>query len=382
MPYTSSESSTFILSQGYPVTMFIFSKMSRQICLQFTNFFLSSLLIFTLIFLVSDFLSNSSEFQAVSRLETAQYYFYMLPEIIYRMIPVATLAGVIFSIAMLQRTNELIALFSLGVSLWQVASVLLILATGTSLLTIIVGDQWVPRAVQEKNYLLYNQIKKKPGFYSMVKTGRIWYKVRDTIFYIQTLNPKTNTGEGLKMFVIGPQWQILQMLEAKKIEMKKDQWILKDGVITVFSPGSQFPVMSDFDEKTIPMGEEASSLAEIAKPSEVLSMSELRRFILKNRAAGLDTLRYEVDYFGKWSFAFAGCIMSMLAIPFGVKRGRSGGVMGSIGIVLGLVFIYWTFYSSGMALGYYGRVPAFFAATFPSLVMLVFGIWGIQRIRL
>lgn len=305
----------------------------------------------------------------------------MLPEIIYRMIPVASLVGVLFTLSQLQRTNELTALFSLGVSLWQVGGVLLFWAGMTSSLALLAGDRWVPRAIQEKNHLYFNQIQKRPGFYSMVKTGRIWYKVRDTIFYIQTLNSSTNTAEGLKMFIIGPDWRLLQMIEAKTVVLSKENWVLKNGVTTVFSPGSQFPVTRDFTEKTISMGEEASSLAETAKPSEVLSMSELKRFISRNKEAGLDTLRYEVDYFGKWSFAFAGCIMSLLAIPFGIKRGRSSGVMSSIGIVLGLVFLYWTLYSSGLAMGYYGRIPAFFAATLPSLAMLLFGIWSMQRTR-
>jgi len=362
--------------------MFIFSKMSRQISIQFWMFFLSGLLVFSLIFLVSDLLNNSNQFSSVSRLELAQYYFYMLPEIVYRMIPVASLVGVIFTLTQLQRTNELMALFSLGISLWQVGGLLLFWASVTSGFALLAGDQWVPRAMQAKNYLYYNQIQKKPGLYSMVRTGRIWYKVKDTILYIQTLNPAASTAEGLKMFIIGPDWELIQMMEAKKVEMKKNNWILRDGVNTVFSPGSQFPITRQFDEKTISMGEEASSLAETAKPSEVLSMSELRRFISRNKAAGLDTLRYEVDYYGKWSFAFAGCVMSLLAIPFGVRRGRSSGLMGSIGIVLGLVFLYWTLYSSGIALGYYDRVPAFFAATLPSLGMLLLGIWGIQRTKL
>jgi lipopolysaccharide export LptBFGC system permease protein LptF len=74
--------------------------------------------------------------------------------------------------------------------------------------------------------------------------------------------------------------------------------------------------------------------------------------------------------------------MSLLAIPFGVKRGRSSGFMSGIGIVLGLVFLYWTLYSSGLALAYYGKIPAFFAAVIPSVGMLFFGIWGIQRTKL
>jgi lipopolysaccharide export system permease protein len=348
---------------------------------QFWIFFASGILVFSLIFLVSDFLSNSSQFTTVSRVDLVRYYFYMLPETVYRMIPVASLVGVLFTMAHMQKTNELVALFSLGVSLWQVTGVLLFWSTVTSVGALAIGDRWVPQAIQEKKYLYFNHIEKKPGSYSIIKTGRIWYKVKDTIFYIQTLNPVSNTAEGLKMFIIGPDWNLIEMIDAKQVEFKKNLWKLKDGLITLLRSDSQFPVTREFSEKTIVMSEEAGSLAETAKPSDVLSMKELKQFILRNRDAGLDTLRYEVDYFSKWSFAFAGFVMSLLAIPFSIRKGRSGGIMGNIGIVLGLVFFYWTFYSSGLALGYHDRLPPFISAALPSLMMFLMGIWGIQKTR-
>lgn len=374
-----SESSSFSESQGYPTSMSIFSKMGRQLAVQFWLFLFAGLTVFTSLFLVADILGNSSQFTDVSRLEMVTYYYYMLPEVMYRMLPVASVIGVIFTLAQLQRTNEMVALFSLGVSLWQVTGILMFWTLVASALNFYLGDQVMPRAIQNKNYLYYHQIMKKPSLYSTVKTGKIWYKVKDTIFYLKTLNPQANRGEGLKMFMIGPDWKLMQMVEAKQVEFQKNIWQLKEGVVTIFSEDSSFPMTQGFTEKTIVMAEEAGELAETAKPSDVLTMGELRKFISRNKAAGLDTMRYEVDYFSKWSFAFAGCIMALLAIPFSIQRGRAGGVMSSVGVVLVLVFIFWTLYSSGLAMGYHGRVPPLFAATVPSLLMGAGGIFAIRR---
>ncbi len=352
--------------------------MGRLLAIQFWTYFIGALALFSLLFLVSDFLANSNQFAQTSRQELLQYYFYVLPEILYRMLPVAATMGVIFTFATLQRTNELTALFSLGVSLRQMTSIFLFWLFIVAFMGYYLGDQIVPKSNQKKNYIYYHTIKKSPGLYSTIKTGKIWYKVQDTIFYLQTLNPKTSVGEGLKMFLLSPEWTLLQLIEAKKVLLEGQKWTLENGLVTVFSAESPFPLTQNFESKTIVMAEEASELVETAKASDILTVKELKQFIEKNKQAGLDTLRYEVDYFSKLSFAFAGVVMSLLAIPFALARGRSGGTMGSLGIALGMVFLYWIFYSSGLALGYHGKVPPLLAVSSPNLIMLV-GAYFLHR---
>lgn len=353
--------------------------MGRQIALQYWMFFLAGLLIFSLIFLVADILGNSSQFAGIDRKDILQYYFYMLPEIIYRMTPIATLMGVVFTLNQLQRTHELMALFSLGISLVQLTQVLLFWALITGFINLYLGDQVVPKSIQNKNYTFYHLIKKKPDLYATVKTGKIWYKVKETIFYLQTLNPEAQRAEGVKLFMFSPEWTFQQLIEAKSVVFEGDKWHLSEGVVTLFSNQNSFPMSKEFNKKTIIMSEEVKDLAETAKPSDVLTMAELRKFIARNKDAGLDTLRYEVDYFGKWAFAFAGCVMALLGIPFSIAKNRGGGAMSSVGVVLGLVFVYWTFYSAGIALGYHGRMTPLLAAFAPSGLIVIFAIRRIQK---
>ena len=130
---------------------------------------------------------------------------------------------------------------------------------------------------------------------------------------------------------------------------------------------------STFKAKTIVMNEEAQDLQSSGQTSEMLSQKELAKFIDKNKEAGLDTIRYEVDYNAKIAFAFAGLVMTILGIPFSVSRGRSGGVMLQIGVCIGLVFLYWIFYNSSITLGNHGHLPPVLAAWIPNLVMITLG---------
>lgn len=121
------------------------------------------------------------------------------------------------------------------------------------------------------------------------------------------------------------------------------------------------------------MNEEAQDLQSSGQTSEMLSQKELERFIEKNKEAGLDTIRYEVDYHSKLAFAFAGLVMTILGIPFSVTKGRSGGVMMNVGICIGLVFLYWIFYNSSITLGTHGHLKPILAGWIPNFVMISLG---------
>jgi lipopolysaccharide export system permease protein len=114
--------------------------------------------------------------------------------------------------------------------------------------------------------------------------------------------------------------------------------------------------------------------------TETLSVSELKRFITRNKDAGLDTLRYEVDYHAKFAFAFAAFVMSFLGIPFSVTRQRTGGAAFNVGATLVLAFGYWAAYSSGITLGQHGAMPPMMAVWLPNMAMV--GLSAIFLLRL
>jgi lipopolysaccharide export system permease protein len=347
----------------------------------FWLYFFGGLLVFVTVFLAIDAMSTMVGYENVSGEALLRYYGYTLPEIVYRMIPVAGLLATIFTLSSLQRAGELVALFSLGMSLLRIAIPLLIWVTMLSGVSLLLSDRVLPGMARMKNFVFYHDIKKNPSLYSMVKTNRIWYRSKDTIFNIKTLNEKTHKAQGLTLYYFDEAWNLTQMITADDVDLSGSTWKLRKGSVTLFTEESSFPLTSDFREKTIVMGEDAKDLSSTANTSDVLSLDELSQFIRKNKEAGLDTLRYEVDYHSKYGFALAGLVMVLLGIPFSVGKARSGGLMANLGVCLALVFLYWIFYSSALTLGYHGHLPPVVAAWFPNLSMGALGFFLIQRLR-
>ncbi|MGE0527101.1 MAG: LptF/LptG family permease, partial [Bdellovibrionales bacterium] len=252
----------------------------------------------------------------------------------------------------------------------RVSVPILIVVAVVSAGSFMVGDQVLPRLLQKRNYVEYVEIKKRPGLYSTVKTNKIWFRSENILFNIKSLNPETGRAQGITLYYFDPDWDLTQLIAAREVEMTGSLWELKEGLVTLFAAESSFPLTRSFRKKTITMNEDLNDIQSTANSSEIMSLRELGRFIARNKEAGLDTLRYEVDYHAKFGFAFAALVMSMVAVPFSVSRSRSGGMFINLGICLALAFLYWVAYSSAITLGEHGALPPVAAAWGPNLLMV------------
>lgn len=359
----------------------MFARIDRYLLGLFWGGFIASLLIFVTLFVATDAMTTIMRYKEISSGTVIQYYLFFAPEIIYKMLPVACVVGMVMTIASLNRGSELVALFAAGMSLFRISRIVFISIMIISIFSYYMSDQLMPLFNKKKSYIYYNDIEKNPSKFQTIKTGRIWYRSKNTIYNIKTLNADGDRAQGLTLYFFNDAWELMQMLTADTVYLKGSQWILKDGTITVFSKDSSFPMNDHFQEKTIVMNEEAQDLRSTGQTSELLTQGELAKFIEKNKEAGLDTLKYEVDYHSKFGFALAGLVMSLLALPFCVGKARGGGMMMNIGISLGLVLLYWIFYSSSQTLGQHGQVPPVLAAWAPNILMVVLGIIFLFRAK-
>ncbi|MCM2281381.1 MAG: LptF/LptG family permease, partial [Bdellovibrionaceae bacterium] len=243
------------------------------------------------------------------------------------------------------------------------------------------GDRVLPVITQKKNYVYFVEIRKQPGLYSTVKTNKIWYRSNNILFNMKTFQPDRAYAEGLTMYYFDGDWQLIQIISAASVALKGESWELTQGHVTLFPRDGHVPLTQDFKQKTIIMGEDSADLQSTSQTSDILSLKELERFIQRNKEAGLDTLRYEVDYHAKFSFAFAAFVMSFIGIPFSVSRQRSGGTALNIGLCVGLAFAYWAAYSSGLTLGHHGALPPILAAWVPNLAVMVLSTVILMRLK-
>ncbi len=350
------------------------SIVDRYILKSFLGFFLGGLVVFITIFLAVDAMSMTMRFPDVAGSAFFNYYLFYLPEVIYQMVPVACLLGVLFTLSTLNRSSELLALFASGLSLMRICFPIFLAVGILSGLFFTAADQLLPRFVQLKNYTYYHEIKKRPAQYSTVKTDRIWYRSKNTIFNIKTINRQRAMAEGLTLYQFSENWDLAQMITASRVELLGRKWKLLKGSITLFTEATSFPLTQDFDEKIIAIDEELGDIQSSFNSVDVLSLKDLRRYIQKNKEAGLDTVSLEVVYHDKFASLIAAFVMVLLGIPFSVGSNRGGGMMLNIGFCLLMVVIYWTLKNSSLTLGHHGNLPPVLAAWGPNVLMTLVGL--------
>ncbi|XGC79909.1 LPS export ABC transporter permease LptG [Bdellovibrio bacteriovorus] len=357
------------------------NRIDRYTSWLFWGYFIGGLLVFLTVFTAVDAMSTMVSYPGVAPSALIKYYLYSFPEIVSKLLPVACLLGTILTLSSLNKANELVALFAAGMSLIRITFPILLWVLLISAIGYMATDRLLPQATKQKNYILYYDLKKEPHRFSTIKTDKIWYRSKNSIFNIQTLNAKGDKAQGLTMYFFNEAWDLVQMITARQVNIEGAQWVLEEGAVTIFSKDSSFPLTSQFKRKSIVMAEDSKDLQSAGATANMMSQKELDHFINKNKAAGLDTVAYEVDYHAKISFAFAGLVMCLLGIPFSVGKARSGGTMLNVGICLALVFAYYVFYSSGITLGQHGTVPPVVAAWTPNILMTLVALVLLKRLK-
>ena len=310
------------------------------------------------------------------------YYAYSIPTFLYQMIPVACLVACIFTLGTMSRGNELNALFSTGMSLARISAPILVLVAVISAATFVAGDWLIPVFEKKKKFVEYVDIKKQPGLYSTVKTNKIWYRSGNILFNLKTLVPEKKLAQTATFYYFDEKWDLVQLITANEIYFRdRNIWELNEGTVTIFVEDSSFPLTKSFKTKTVTIDEELGDLSNKVDAADTLRISELSKFIKRNKEAGLETIQYEVDLQAKYSFAFAGLVMSFLSIPFSVGRGRSGGWAIGVGICLSLAFVYWSLHSSGITLGKHGAIPPLLAVWSPNFLMVLVGLFFLVRLK-
>jgi len=357
------------------------SLIDRHILKLFLGYFVGGLIVFITLFLAVDAMSLTMRFPDAPSASLIRYYLFYTPEIVYLMVPVACLLGVLFTLSSLNKSNELLALFACGMSLIRLCFPIFVGVGVLSLVFFTAADQVLPRFVQLKNYTYYHEIKKHPAQYSTVKTDRIWYRSKNTIFNIKTINKQKATAEGLTLYQFSEAWELAQMITASRVELMGQKWKLIKGSMTLFTEETSFPLTQDFDEKIISIDEELGDIQSAFNSVDVLSFKDLKRYIQKNKEAGLDTVSLEVVYQDKFAALISAFVMVLLGIPFSVTSNRSGGVMLNIGFCLLTVVIYWSLKNSSLALGHHGSLPPIIAAWGPNVLMSLVGLGLVAKTR-
>jgi LPS export ABC transporter permease LptG/LPS export ABC transporter permease LptF len=333
-------------------------------------------IIFDFFQLLSDIVRNHASAEVVF-----SYYGYLLPQIIYLVLPLSVLVATLVSLSLLTKSSQTIAMRSAGISLYRIALPLALGAVAASGLMFAMNDRYLPEANQ-KQVALRNQIQGRPA-QTFSRFGWQWIFGRSSrIYNYRFFDPDHNVFADVSVFDFDSSFHMKRRIYAQRAfwEPHVRQWILENGWSRKFD-GDQVTAYRPFSVAVFPqLREEPSYFETEVRTSEQMSILELRHYIQELRQSGFDVVRLTVQFYRKFSYPLVALVVVLIGIPFGFTVGRKGALSG-IALSLGIALAFWSVSSLFEAMGNLNQLPPALAAWTPDILFGAGGAYLLLRVR-
>jgi len=298
----------------------------------------------------------------------AAFFLYKIPLIVSQITPIAVLLGVLAVFGLMSKNNEITVLKSGGISLHYLLLPVGIIGIILTILLFIFSEVVVPISVVKANRI---EDMKSASKMTTSRGKNIWIRGNKTITHITYYNPADQTISGISIAYFNKDFSLTRRIDARSGKYINDNWVFYDCMIQQHLDADQQDHEVLFhDEKICQIDLQPSDLVRVAKESEEMPFVYLYHYIQKVESEGYDASKYRVDFYAKTAFPFICFILSMFGAGLALKNSTKEGMVISFAYGILIVFIYWSFYSFCLSLGYGNVLPPMIAAWIANLIFL------------
>jgi lipopolysaccharide export system permease protein len=337
----------------------------------FAKIFAFILPIFIVLYLIVEFVERIDDFlQSEAQMGTIVFYFLVrVPVVGVQVCPLAVLLSVALTIALLQRSREVIALLAAGISPWHIIYPFLIGALVMASISLGTEELILPgahRALMD----LQEDRRRLPPQGALIQQGEIWFRGPEATFvHIELLDPVAERVHGITIFRKNVAGELIEQVQAREAVWLSGRWTLLQGTIARFQ-GNLTTHVENFTRLEMPIGMKPEALRSIFTPPSQMSLSELQSYMRRLRDRGVDMTVYARDFQMKLATPLMGLVMAIvgLAAMWGTHDTRKIS-LGFVGTLCGAT-AYWLLVMAGTALSGTQQLPLLVGIWLPHLIVL------------
>ncbi len=312
-------------------------------------------------------------------LEILEYYAYFGGWVIKAFFPVFVLLATLFSVSILARKNEILAMKASGLSLYRISAPLLWVT-----LLLVAGHFYYseyifPPANKKRLEIKEFTIEKRSAHrYTQVKN--IYRQIEPGYFYtIGSFNIDRAEGADLKVYWTKEN-RLSQIITAERIIYRDFTWEAHKGIVRSFDDSAhesftQFSTMKLTDIKDTP----ADLSKKIGKPED-MGIEELRSYIDLMKRTGGPYVRESIDLKFKYSYPVSSFIVLLISIPF-ASNPRRGGIAVSFAAGALIALVYFVLFRILQSAGYNEKIPAELAVWGVNGLFFLIGVAAMLKAR-
>ena len=345
--------------------------------------FFSCIFIFLFLYIIIDILSHLEDVlrQQVGLSLLIQYYLSYLPIMFVQVAPFACLLSTLYTFGKLNYDNEIIAMRSSGLNIFQITKTAIIFGFIISLFIFWINDRFVPQSLSFTQKIKAQMeegtktIKEKK---QEIINNLSMYGLKNRLFFVNKFYVATNTMEGITILEHDEQQNITKKIVANKGVYQDRVWRFYQCITYDFDRNGQIlkePRYSEEEIMTIP--ESPHDFLNQRQRPDFMTIAQIDDYIWKLSRSGAFTVirNLKVDLYQRFTSPFASLIIILLGIPFSLMMRKRATGLSSIGLSIMVGFLYYIVDAVSIALGKGGILMPTLAVSLSHILALVSSLY-------
>ena len=361
--------------------------LDRYILKSTLSIFITCIFIFLFLYVVIDLLTNLEDLIKlhIHLNILAKYYLLNLPFMFIKVAPFACLLSTLYTFSKLNHTNEIIAMRSAGMSVFQISRTLIMLGLLVSLFIFwLNGDIMPPALAQAQKIKAQIEENRKPKDKKQeILTNLCMYGLRNRLFFLNKFYTATNTMQGIIILEHDEHQNLIKKVVANKGNYQDGLWKFSQSITYNFDLNGQIiNEPSYMEEEIMSIPETPRDFINQKQNIEHMTISNLDDYIWKLSRSGAVTVirNLKIDLYQKYTAPFTSFIIIILGIPFSLIMRRRATGLSSIGVSIMVGFLYYILDAVCITLGKGGLLPPLISASLSHIIALGFGVYMIGSI--
>lgn len=340
---------------------------------EFTKIFIIIQALVMVLFIFIDYLSHMNKIleSEVTFVRGLWFVLLKLPYMFVQFTPAGLLLAVICVFGIMNRTGELTALKSSGISVYFLVKPAILAGVVLALLMLLLTETLIPVSMARSNHIRYREMSRNGGVVHAKKD--IWIRSGRALVHINFFDPVKKTVAGISCTTMGAGFKIASRIDAARGHYENGRWIVEDVIEQLYDPEIDDYQVSISPQKIVSLDLKPGDLGRMTQKTNEMGYAELRRYVEKVTAEGYDATTYKVDMYGKLAFPFICVIMALTGAATGMRGFVKTNLPVGIAVGVGFCFLYWFVFGFTASLGYAKILPPVVAAWVSNLIFLCLG---------
>lgn len=362
--------------------------LDRYILKSVLTLFFQCLFTFLFLYIIIDVFSHLDEIlkQKANLDMLGDYYLAYLPIIFVQVSPIACLLSILYTFGSLNRNNELIAMRSAGLNIFQITKTVIIFGIIVSACVFWVNDRFVPFSMSLTEKIkaqMESGTKRAKEKEHEVIANLSMYGLKNRLFFVNKFSLAANTMEHIIILEHDEKQNITKKIVANKGVYKDGLWRFYQCITYHFDENVQIKEEPQYlEEEVMDIPETPYDFLHQMLRPDFMTISQLKNYMWRLSKSGATTVirNLKVDLYQRFASPTTSIIIILLGIPFSMMMKKRATGLSSVGLSIMVGFLYYVLNAVSIALGKAGILMPILAVSLSHILALISAIYLIQAL--